>query len=91
MNLLAFFICFLLAINIATFFIYGFDKLAAKKHWQRVSELALLLWAAFGGSIGALLGMRVWHHKTQHKKFIFGLPLLLVLHVLLYTYFMRYF
>ena len=57
----------LLVINVITFVVYGIDKLKAKKHWWRISEATLLLLAAAGGSIGAWLGMKVWHHKTMHK------------------------
>lgn len=59
----------LLVINVISFVVYGIDKLKAKKHWWRISEATLLLLAAAGGSIGAWLGMKVWHHKTMHKKF----------------------
>ena len=62
-------ICFLLAINIATFLLYGIDKYKAKKSKWRISEATLLTMAAIGGSIGAWAGMRLWHHKTMHKKF----------------------
>ena len=53
--------------NVVTFFVYGIDKWKAKKFMWRVSEAALLGLAVVGGSIGAWLGMKVWHHKTQHK------------------------
>jgi uncharacterized membrane protein YsdA (DUF1294 family) len=49
----------------------------------RISEATLLILAVFGGSIGALLGMKVWHHKTQHKKFKYGLPLILLAQIAL--------
>ena len=65
----------LLVINVITFVVYGIDKLKAKKHWWRISEATLLLLAAAGGSIGAWLGMKVWHHKTMHKKFKYGVPI----------------
>ncbi|MDO5443293.1 MAG: DUF1294 domain-containing protein [Bacteroidia bacterium] len=73
----------LLAVNLATFIIYGWDKLCAKKDWWRIPEKVLLGFAFIGGSLGALLGMRVFHHKTKHKKFIILVPLFLVLHVAL--------
>ena len=66
-----------ICINILTFLIYGIDKLKAKRGSRRISEATLLLLAVFGGSVGALLGMRVWHHKTMHKKFKYGLPMIL--------------
>lgn len=69
---------YLAVINIVTFFLYGIDKWKAKRTKWRVPESTLLWWAAFGGSIGALLGMKIWHHKTLHKKFKYGVPAILV-------------
>ena len=60
---------YLIVINIVTFLVYGIDKWKAKQGSWRISEATLLILAVIGGSIGALLGMRVWHHKTMHKKF----------------------
>ena len=56
-------------INVATFLTYGLDKWKAKRSKWRITEAALLMLAVLGGSIGAWLGMKVWHHKTLHKKF----------------------
>lgn len=67
---------YLVAINVMTFFAYGIDKYKAKHDRWRISEAALLLLAALGGSIGAWMGMHAWHHKTQHKKFRYGVPLI---------------
>ncbi|MBR6842465.1 MAG: DUF1294 domain-containing protein, partial [Prevotella sp.] len=55
---------YLIVINVVTFTVYGIDKLKAKQGSWRISEATLLILAVFGGSIGALLGMKVWHHKT---------------------------
>lgn len=71
-------IIYLLAINAVTFVVYGIDKIKAKRAKWRIPEATLLLQAAIGGSIGAWLGMKVWHHKTLHKKFRFGVPAILV-------------
>jgi len=71
----------LAAINAVTFIIYGIDKLKAKKGMWRTSEATLLLLAAAGGSIGAFLAMQIFRHKTKHKKFIYGIPLIIVLQV----------
>lgn len=71
----------LAAINIITFFVYGIDKWKAKRSRWRISETTLLLLAVFGGSIGALMGIKVWHHKTLHKKFKYGVPLIIQLQV----------
>jgi uncharacterized membrane protein YsdA (DUF1294 family) len=69
---------YLALINIVTFFLYGVDKWKAKRTKWRVPEATLLWWAVFGGSIGALTGMKIWHHKTQHKKFQYGVPAILI-------------
>jgi len=74
---------YLIAINIVTFIVYGIDKVKAMKGKWRISEATLLILAAIGGSIGALLGMKVWHHKTMHKKFKYGLPLILLAQIAL--------
>ena len=58
---------YLIVINIATFLVYGIDKWKAKQGSWRISEATLLILAVIGGSIGALLGMKIWHHKTMHK------------------------
>ena len=79
-------ICFLLAINIATFLLYGIDKYKAKKNQWRISEATLLTMAAIGGSIGAWVGMRIWHHKTIHKKFKYGIPIIIIMQVALAVY-----
>ncbi len=81
---------YLIAINVVTFFVYGIDKLKAKKSKWRIPEATLLMLAVMGGSIGAWLGMKVWHHKTLHKKFKYGLPLILMAQVaLVIWYFSR--
>ena len=77
---------YLLAVNIATFFLYGIDKYKAKKGKWRISEATLLTMAAIGGSIGAWAGMRLWHHKTMHKKFKYGIPVIIILQVALAVY-----
>ena len=77
---------YLLAVNIATFLLYGVDKYKAKKNKWRISEATLLLMAVIGGSIGAWIGMRLWHHKTMHKKFKYGIPLIIIMQIALVAY-----
>ena len=72
---------YLVTINVATFFTYGLDKWKAKRAKWRIRETALLTLAVLGGSIGAWLGMKVWHHKTMHKKFKYGIPLILLVQI----------
>lgn len=78
----------LVVINLVTFFVFGFDKLKAKykeKHEtaRRVPEKTLFLLAALGGSVGALIGMRVWRHKTLHRSFRIGIPLILAAQIVI--------
>lgn len=77
---------YLLALNMITFIVYGIDKYKAKKAKWRISEATLLLLAVIGGSIGAWMGMRVWHHKTMHKKFKYGIPAILLIQIALIVY-----
>ena len=77
---------YLLAINAVTFIVYGIDKYKAKKAKWRISEATLLLLAVLGGSIGAWMGMKVWHHKTMHKKFKYGIPAILLIQIALMAY-----
>ncbi|MDO4510189.1 MAG: DUF1294 domain-containing protein [Bacteroidales bacterium] len=77
---------YLLGINALAFIAFGIDKLKAKRARWRIPEATLLTLAALGGSIGAWAGMKLWHHKTLHKKFKYGVPLLLALQVALLAY-----
>ena len=77
---------YLLAINAVAFILYGIDKYKAKKNQWRISEATLLLMAVIGGSIGAWVGMRIWHHKTMHKKFKYGIPVIIIFQVALAVY-----
>ena len=86
MNIVSLIIYYLVAINIVAFFVYGIDKLKAKRNRWRIPESTLLLLAVIGGSVGALLGMKVWHHKTMHKKFTYGIPLIIAVQTLFLNY-----
>lgn len=80
---MAIIIYYLLTINLLTFVTYGIDKYKARhKHW-RVREASLLLLAVLGGSPAALLAMHLFRHKTQHNKFRYGVPAILIAQVLL--------
>ena len=87
LNLLHIVLIYLAVINVVTFFMYGIDKWKAKKSKWRIRESALLGLAVLGGSIGAWLGMKVWHHKTQHKKFKYGVPAIIIVQLALIVYF----
>lgn len=72
---------FIIGVNVITFVVYGIDKLKAKKGKWRVPETTLLLLAIIGGSVGAWCGVKVWHHKTMHAKFKYGIPLIMAVQV----------
>ena len=82
-SLLHIFFIYLVVINVITFFMFGIDKWKAKRSKWRIREAALLGLAVLGGSIGAWLGMKVWHHKIQHAKFKYGIPLILICQITL--------
>ena len=77
---------YLAVINVVTFFMYGVDKWKAKKSKWRISEATLLIMAIMGGSIGAWLGMKTWHHKTLHKKFRYGVPTIIIIQLAIIGY-----
>ena len=79
----------LVAVNLTAFGLYGLDKLKAKKGLWRIRESTLLLVAALGGSVGALLGMTLFRHKTKHWKFRILVPLFLILHIVLGVYILK--
>lgn len=72
---------YLLVLNVLGFSMMGIDKRRAKKGKWRISERRLMLCAVFGGSVGALLGMQCFRHKTKHPKFYVGIPVILVVQV----------
>ncbi len=89
MKLLPVILVVLAAMNLAAFALYGVDKLKARKGAWRIPEATLLLAAFLGGSLGALLGMELFRHKTRHVKFRVLVPLFLVLHIALGVYIAR--
>lgn len=74
-------IIYLIAINIVTFAAFGIDKWKAINGRWRISEARLISLSAAGGSLGGILGMYFFRHKTKHIKFLVGLPVLLIAHI----------
>ena len=74
---------YLLLINAVAFGLMLVDKFKARKNRWRIPERTLMLSAAFGGSIGALLGMYTFRHKTKHLKFTLGVPAILIAQIAL--------
>ena len=81
------FIYYLIGINVLTFLIYGIDKWKARRGKWRIPEDALIWLTIAGGSVGALLGMYLFRHKTQHRKFTLGLPVILLVQAALFFFF----
>ena len=69
---------YLVTVNLIAFILYGIDKYKSRKSKWRISERTLIIIALIGGSIGALLAMKAFRHKTKHKKFTIGVPIILV-------------
>jgi len=72
------FCIYLTAINILLFALMGIDKYKAKRGLWRIPEKTLFLTAILGGSVGGILGMRVFRHKTRHNSFKYGFPAILM-------------
>lgn len=70
-------------INVASFFVMGWDKRCAIQHKQRISERNLFILAMIGGSLGSILAMIVFHHKNRKPKFLIGFPVIFVLQIVL--------
>lgn len=82
-------VAYVAIINTLAFIVYGIDKLKAKKGKWRIPESTLLLLAIIGGSIGAWFGIKVWHYKTLHKKFKYGIPLIVIIQIVIAIYIFR--
>lgn len=76
-------LAYFITVNVLGLVLFGIDKWKAKHDKWRISEATLLSVTVIGGSIGAWVGMKVWHHKTMHKKFKYGIPLVMVLQFVL--------
>lgn len=76
-------VCYLIIVNIVSFFLFGIDKHRAVRNRWRISEAVLMVFSAVGGAAGSLLGMLLFHHKTRHPKFYLGIPVILTLELIL--------
>lgn len=80
---LKFLLIYIIIMNVIGFLIMGIDKKKAEKHAWRIPEKTLFLVSLIGGSIGTLLGMYAFRHKTKHWYFVIGMPLILIMHIIL--------
>lgn len=90
MNLINYIYIYLILINIFGIILMGIDKNRAIKHQWRIKEKTLFLTAIVGGSVGSIAGMLTFHHKTKHKKFTIGMPMIVIVQVFLICYFLFY-
>ncbi len=74
-------IIYILAVNLLGFFLMGIDKQKARKRAFRIPEATLFTVAIIGGSLGSIIGMHLFRHKTRHWYFAYGLPVILVLQI----------
>lgn len=79
-------ILYLVIINVITFVIFGVDKYKAIRQEWRIRESTLLGLALIGGSIGGWLAMYIFHHKTKKVKFFVGIPVILTIQIVVFSY-----
>ena len=87
--MLKYFLSYLLIINLITFLLYAIDKRRSIRKAWRIPESVLMGFAAVGGSVGALLAMLLFRHKTKHAKFTVGVPLILVAQIVAAIFFYK--
>ena len=77
-----FMITYLIIVNAAAFLLMLIDKSKAKRGAWRIPERTLMGAAILGGSLGAITGMYLFHHKTKHPKFTIGIPVILIIQII---------
>ncbi len=81
MSVISYIILYLAIVNLAGLIVMGIDKLRARKRAWRIPESTLFVIALIGGSLGTTIGMHLFHHKTRHWYFLFGMPAILVIQI----------
>lgn len=84
--MIKYFIFYFIIINIISFILMFLDKRRAIKNKWRISENTLMIVSILGGSIGGILGMYTFRHKTKHLKFKVGIPIILIIQLLILSY-----
>ncbi|MCI8597741.1 MAG: DUF1294 domain-containing protein [Lachnospiraceae bacterium] len=90
MKFLPIIICYLTLINLLAFLLMAIDKSKARHRKWRIAEKTLFLTAILGGSIGSILGMQLFRHKTKHTSFVIGMPCILICQILLVLLFLHF-
>ncbi|KMT23351.1 DUF1294 domain-containing protein [Clostridium cylindrosporum] len=83
------FIYYIAVINMISFLAMFIDKRKSIKHKWRISEAKLILLSIIGGSIGSILGMYMFRHKTKHIKFTLGVPIIIIVQLILLYLFIK--
>ncbi|MBR5897329.1 MAG: DUF1294 domain-containing protein [Lachnospiraceae bacterium] len=79
-------IAYFAAVNLIGYASMGIDKYRAQNHKWRISEAMLMFFAIIGGSVGSIIGMKFFRHKTKHKLFTIGLPIVLIVQIIIILY-----
>ncbi len=83
MDVITLLLSYFIAINLTGFALMGIDKYKAKKRAFRIPEATLFIVAVIGGSIGSIIGMYAFRHKTRHRSFVYGMPFILIMQIAL--------
>ncbi len=83
MNSFDLILLYIVIVNLVSFIMMGVDKRKAQKRAFRIPEATLFVLAVIGGSLGSIIGMHLFHHKTRHWYFLYGMPVILALQVIL--------
>lgn len=89
MDVITLLLSYFIAINLIGFALMGIDKYKARKRAFRIPEATLFTIAVIGGSIGSILGMYAFRHKTRHRSFVYGMPFILVIQIILMIAFLN--
>ena len=81
MDVITMLLSYFAAVNLIGFALMGIDKYKAKKRAFRIPEATLFIIAVIGGSIGSILGMYTFRHKTRHRSFVYGMPFILLVQI----------
>ena len=83
MNAITLILVYLIVINLISFAAMGVDKARARKRSWRIPESTLFVLAIIGGSVGSIVGMHLFRHKTLHWYFVYGMPAILIIQILI--------
>lgn len=89
MDVITLLLSYFIAINLIGFALMGIDKYKARKRAFRIPEATLFTIAVIGGSIGSILGMYAFRHKTRHHSFVYGMPFILIIQIILMIAFLN--